>query len=738
MNRPPPADAPPAGGNPRDGALLAELEQAAADPARTADQRTLLSRAASAVRGARDEALVELRFREVVENVQQGIVVRDHAGIVVYVNSEALRMFDQRPVADAPFPGGGPELMFIDERGHEVPPERLPSALALAGNCPAGPQVLGMFDREARTLSWVSVTAVPHGDTGNGRPRFVMTFYTDVTGLKRDSALFARAQALASIGGWEWDTGRDRLYLTREARRILGRDPAPSDLEGLLECLLEPDRRRLRQAFDAAVQRGWGFGLELQGNRGGRPFWMRIMAEVGAHGPLSARITGTIQDVTRQKQDEETLRVQARTDPLTGLLNRDAIRAELAERLADPVQRALAVLYVDLDRFKTVNDVLGHAAGDRLLVAAANRIRAVVGCEGLLARLGGDEFLLVCSLADDPDRAVRLAERILDSFRASFRVHDEEFAVTASIGLAIAPEGGTEAQLMIQNADAAMYSSKRRGRNGWQVFTPELAAQQQRRLQVETQLRNAVGNGELTLYYQPQVDLASGRTVAAEALVRWNNPALGAMLPGEFIDLAENTGDVVAIGDWVLREACRQLGRWRGRGMALERIAVNVSYRQFLTGDLPVRVAEALEEFGLSGDMLELELTERLLVEDVPETAEAFAALQALGVRLSIDDFGEGYSALNYLRRLPIHGLKLSQLFVQGVPGNESDVAVCEAVIGIARSLRLGLLAEGVETGAQRDFLVQRGVTLGQGFLYAPGLPADEFEARFGRSAPVT
>ncbi len=737
MNGAPPLPPRP-DGNPRDGVIVAELEGAALDSGRSAEQRALFARAAAALRGAQDDALLELRFREVVENVQQGIVVRDHAGAAVYVNREALRMFDQKPTADAPFPGGGPDLMFIDERGREVPPEHLPSALALAGNRPAGPQVLGMFDRTARTLAWVSVTAVPHGDAGGGRPRFVMTFYTDITGLKRDSALFLRAQALASIGGWEWDTGRDRLYLTREARRILGRDPAPSTSEELLECLVEPDRRRLRQALEAAVDRGWGFGLELQGMRSGRPFWMRVMAEIGAHGPLSARITGTVQDVTRQKQDEETLRVQARTDPLTGLLNRDAIRAALAERLADPARARQAVLYVDLDRFKTVNDVLGHAAGDRLLVAAADRIRRVVGTEGLLARLGGDEFLLVCPMGDDPDRAVALAERILASFDASFRVQGEEFAVTASIGLAFAPEAGTDAQLMIQNADAAMYASKRRGRNGWQVFTPELAAQQQRRLQIETQLRNAVSNGEFDLVFQPQVELATGRTVAAEALLRWNNPTLGAMLPSEFIDLAENTGDVVGIGNWVLRESCRQLCRWRQRGMALERVAVNVSYRQFLAGDLAGRVAEALAECGLSGDMLELELTERVLVEDVPETAETFTALQALGVRLSIDDFGEGYSALNYLRRLPIHGLKLSQLFVQGVPGNKSDIAVCEAVIGIARSLRLGLLAEGVETTAQRDFLVQRGVTLGQGFLYAPGLGADEFEARFGSTPAVT
>lgn len=737
MKSPPPGS-PPGSGETRNGKTLAELEEAASDTTLPDNHRDLLVRAADALHGARQEAAVDLRFREVVEHVEQGIVVRDASGATVYANHAAQRMFGQEPSPALPFPGAEPRWLFIDEQGREVPANRLPSALALTGQ-PAGPQVLGAFDRDARTLGWVSITAVPHGTGDDGRPRFVMTFYTDVTGLKRDSALFTRAQALASIGGWEWDAGRDRLYLTREAKRILARDPAPTTRNGLLDCLVTSDRRRLQQALDAAVDRGRGFGLELQGSRdGGYPVWMRVIAEVAAHGPLSARITGTVQDITRQKQDEETLRVQARTDPLTGLLNRDAIRAELAERLGDPLHGPLAVLYVDLDRFKAVNDVLGHAAGDRLLCAAANRIRKVVGSEGLIARLGGDEFLVVCSLADDDGRAQRMAQEVLASFDASFRVGSEEFAVTASIGLAFSTQTGPDAQLMIQNADAAMYASKRRGRNGWHVFTPELAAEQQRRLQVETQLRNAVANGEFHVVYQPQVDLASGRLVAVEALLRWNNPALGAMLPGEFIDLAENTGDVVGIGSWVLREACRQMCRWRERGLGLQRIAVNVSFRQFLSGDLAERVADALAECGLPGEALELELTERVLVEDTPETTRTFAALQELGVKLSIDDFGEGYSALNYLRRLPIHVLKLSQLFVQGVPDNASDVAVCEAVIGIARSLHLDLVAEGVETTAQRDFLVACGVTIGQGFLYAPGLTAEELEAQFGSTAPVT
>jgi len=537
-------------------------------------------------------------------------------------------------------------------------------------------------------------------------------------------------QALAHIGGWEWDVGLDQLYLSDESARILGRDGSPGTLAGMLECLIEPDRRRLQEAINQALK-GGGFDLELQGRHDdGHPFWARCIGGAQGDPPLSQRLTGTLQDITAHHQAEETLRVQARTDPLTGLLNRDAVLAELGTRLADAATARLAVLYIDLDRFKVVNDVMGHAAGDELLVSAARRIMAAVGTEGLVARFGGDEFLVVCNIDDDPALPPHLAGRILDAFGDGFRFGTEEFTITASIGIARAPDDGDRPQVLIQNADAAMYDSKRRIRNGWQAFTPALAQSQQARLLVETNLRRAADNGEFHLVYQPQVDLLSNQVIGAEALIRWRNLQLGEIRPDHFIGHAEVTGDIIRIGNWVLREACRQVREWRDAGLGVVRIAVNVSYRQFLGEDLADTVRAVLREFDLPGSALELEFTERILIEDAPDTADTFSRLRALGVLLTIDDFGEGYSALNYLRRLPIHGLKLSQLFLQGVPGNRSDVAVCEAVAGIARSLGLGLVAEGIETDAQRRFLVGLGVPVGQGFLFSRGLLPQEFARR--------
>jgi EAL domain-containing protein (putative c-di-GMP-specific phosphodiesterase class I) len=248
-------------------------------------------------------------------------------------------------------------------------------------------------------------------------------------------------------------------------------------------------------------------------------------------------------------------------------------------------------------------------------------------------------------------------------------------------------------------------------------------------VQIEAQLRRALDNGEFRLVFQPLVLLADGRVRSAEALIRWNNPTLGEISPDDFIGHAETTGDIVGIGAWVIDAACRQMARWRADGLALERIAVNVSYRQFLTEDLSQTIARALADHELPGSALELEFTERVLIEDAPDTRTTFDALRKLGVVLTIDDFGEGYSALNYLRRLPIHGLKLAQSFLQGVPGNPSDVAICQAVAGMARGLGLEVVAEGVESPAQRDFLLDLGIGTGQGFLFSPGLDADNFAA---------
>jgi diguanylate cyclase (GGDEF)-like protein len=676
----------------------------------------------------------ELRYRELMEVLDKGILVRDSTGHVTYANPAAIRIMDIPPGASLDAELQPERWRVFDEHGAELRHEELPSYRALHTGKIAPSTVLGFHNVVTGKLTWVSITSVPQFGPGKDKPQQVLSLFSDVTAFKRDITLFDRVQDLAHIGGWEWDAANELVYLTNEAQRMLGLGRSTASLDELQACLRESERKRFHDALTRAVEHGQGFELELQGiGVDGHTLWIRIIGEVDAVDPTGTRLTGTFQDITESKQAEETLRVQARTDPLTLLLNRDAVLEELEERLDDPPQADVAVLYIDLDRFKVVNDVLGHAAGDQVIANAAQRIQRAVSTEGLIARFGGDEFLVVCSTGDDTERPQRLAAAILDTFGEAFRMAGEEFTITASIGIARAPEHGDKPQTLIQNADVAMYDSKRRARNGWQDFSAALAEQQQQRLQMETHLRRAVDNRELKLVYQPQVDLITGRIVGAEALIRWRNDVLGEMRPDHFIGHAETTGDIVRIGRWVLREACQQMRRWRDEGLPIVRVAVNVSYRQFLAEDLAETVAEALAGAGLPGDALELEFTERVLIEDAPDTLSTFAALRMLGVVLSIDDFGEGYSALNYLRRLPIHGLKLSQQFTSGVPHNASDVAICQAVGGIAQSLGLSLVAEGVESDAQRQFLIRLGVPVGQGFLFAPGLTPEEFALRISR-----
>lgn len=677
---------------------------------------------------ARHEA--EVRYTSLIEGIDKAITLQDRQGRIHYMNAAASRIYGiggDDPLHVEP---DWNDWLVVDEQGRPLPFQAHPTTRALDEGRAISSEVIGLFRRSTQRLVWLSVTAVPQFAPGADHADLVLALSSDITDLQRDRALFDRVQELARIGGWQWDRASGRLYLSIEAKRILAASTPPASMDAVLDCLLEPDRERLRLTL-AAICDGTGFDLELQGKEAdGTPFWVRMIGEPDPHDPGSDRLSGTLQDITERKHAEDSLRVQAQTDPLTGLMNRDAILEQIESGLGNPGHSGLSLLYVDLDRFKIVNDVLGHDAGDTLLVDAARRIVAAIGTEGLIARFGGDEFLIACRADDDSHRPERLARQVQQAFADPFRLGKDEFNVTTSIGIARAPDDGTTPRQLIQSADTAMYDSKRRHRNGFQAFSPELAARQNERLQAETQLRRALDNGEFHLVYQPQVDLRSGRILYAEALVRWRNPQLGEMRPDRFIDLAETTGDIVRIGHWVLREACAQMRRWRELELPIQRVAVNVSWRQFVGEDLGSTVRQVLEDAGLPGHALELELTERVLIEDAADTLQVFDQLRRLGVQLSIDDFGEGYSALNYLRRLPIHALKLSHSFLKGVPGKPSDVAICQAVAGIAGSLGLGIVAEGVETEAQRDFLLRLGVNIGQGFLFAPGLPPGEFARR--------
>ncbi len=671
----------------------------------------------------------ESRYRLLLESIDKGVVLIDRQFALLSANPAAHRILGFGGRLEGPARIG--DWLVVDEHGRPLAKERWPMSQALRSGQIVPSTTIGLHHLPSDHMVWISATTVPVFSSGRDCADHVFVLFSDITSLKRDNTLFDRAQSLAHIGGWEWDRSRQHLYLTDETLRIVDLEPGEHAMGELMARLRPLDRRRLEDVLERIYQDRRGFDMELQGQRSdGHSFWVRMIGEVEPGNHASPRIAGTLQDITERKYAEETLRVQARTDPLTGIMNRDAILGELETRLQETASSNLAVLYIDLDRFKTVNDVLGHGAGDELLVRTAQRIGMAIGTEGLLARFGGDEFLVICDTGSDPAQARSLADAILAVLARPFRFGEDEFTIGASIGIAYAPADGSRPQQLIQSADIAMYDCKHRSRNAWQEFTPDLAQRQHDRLQIETQLRRALDNDEFRLVYQPQVDLRRGGIVAAEALIRWQSHQLGELRPDLFIGHAETTGDIVRIGDWVLREACRQAREWQEQGLGIVRVAINVSYRQFVAEDLAAKVGRTLQEFGLPGAALELEFTERVLIEDAPATFRTFAELRQMGVVLTIDDFGEGYSALNYLRRLPIHGLKLSQLFMEGVPDNHSDVAVCEAVCGIARSLGLGLVAEGVESEAQRRFLLELGVPVGQGFLFAPGLPPEEFARR--------
>ena len=665
----------------------------------------------------------ERQYRQLMESIDKGILIQSADGTILSGNPAALRMFgfDTGESFDPAL--NLDSWLIVDDRGQQIPLVELPPLRALRTGKTIESTLLGLYHHRDRHLTWLSVTSVPQYAPDATEPHEVISLFSDVTALKRDSALFDRAQSLAQIGGWEWDAARDKLYLTDEALRIMGREgQPPQSLPDAISHVSARDRPSIENAVARVIQHGGGFDLEVFGQRpDGRAIWARMIGEAERRGPMTTRITGTVQDITQRKQEEERLRVLARTDPLTGLYNREGMMAEIDARLAR-IDTDTALFYIDLDRFKMINDVLGHGAGDHALIAAAQRLQRVVGVNGALARFGGDEFLVVVDPAQLSDTPEGLAERINLAFVDPFRLGDQEFPITASVGLACASDTGRNADELLNNADAAMYDAKRRGRNTWQRYNSGLARRQLDRVQIESQLRRALDDHEFHLVYQPLVRLRNGRAFGAEALIRWTHRTLGEVGPDQFIPQAEASGDIVRIGAWVIGEACRQIGEWRRAGLAIERVAVNVSHRQFQGDDLPRVVREALAAHGLPGSALELEITERVLIDDAPDTLAMFSALRALGVSLVIDDFGEGYSALNYLRRLPINGLKLSRQFLQGAPQNASDVAICQAVAGMARGMSLSILAEGVETAAQRDFMLGLGIEQGQGFFYSDGL----------------
>ena len=504
--------------------------------------------------------------------------------------------------------------------------------------------------------------------------------------------------------------------------------------------LVHPDFREALRERALARQRGesvpsrYEFKIE---RRDGDDRWLDSSVSSVEFGGRPA-VLGIAFDVTERKRAEEQIKSLAYHDVLTGLPNRLLFndRLNVAVAQAHRQQQRLGILFLDLDRFKVINDSLGHSLGDRLLQAVAERLEAGVREGDTVARLGGDEFILLLPGIARAEDIAKVAEKILDSLRLPFRLEGRDLFVTASIGLSLYPEDGLDGETLVKNADIAMYRAKEQGRDNYQLYTHAMNERAVERLALESSLRKALAHGELLLHYQPLLDLSTGRVHGVEALLRWEHPESGIVYPGEFMHLAEVTSLILPIGVWTLRTACAQVKRWQEEGHPHLCVAVNLSARQFQQPEVVDHVKRALRETGLSARSLDLEITESHAMQNAEATIHTLRELKALGVRISIDDFGIGYSSLSYLKRLPIDTLKIDQSFVRDITSDPDDAAIATAIIALAHTLKLRVVAEGVENQQQLEFLSTRQCDRMQGFLFSHPLPAaacGEFLARARR-----
>ena len=504
--------------------------------------------------------------------------------------------------------------------------------------------------------------------------------------------------------------------------------------------LLTADRDEAQQLVDLLErldQAGrWEGELNLK-RRSGERFsaWLGIAAVPDADGALTNYVC-FFNDMSERKASEQHIHRLAYYDALTLLPNRTLFQERLQQALhaAARQQHWVVLMFLDLDRYKPINDSLGHAAGDLLLKDVALRLSACVRHEDTVARMGGDEFTLLLSpLESETDarrRAMSVGQRILASLSHPFLIHGREFFISASIGIALSPQDGSQSSQLMKNADTAMYHAKDQGKDNYQFYQANMNATTLQRLELESDLRHALEEGQFLLYYQPQLDTRAHRLTGVEALLRWQHPRRGLVSPGEFIPVLEELGLVVQVGEWVLAEACRQTRAWQLQGLNIPKVSVNLSARQFADGMLGTRIADILAGSGLAPSSLELELTESILMQDVAAAMQVLSVLKQMGLSIAVDDFGTGYSSLNYLKQFPINVLKIDRSFVDGLPDGEQDAQIARAIIAMAHSLNLSVIAEGVETLEQLDFLREHGCDEIQGFLLARPLSAQALEER--------
>jgi diguanylate cyclase (GGDEF)-like protein/PAS domain S-box-containing protein len=594
--------------------------------------------------------------------------------------------------------------------------------------------------RKDGTLFWneLSLYPVPGAD---GAPAYMVGIQIDKTALIASEEALSqslerekRTLAFAGVGTFDWEIRSGRITLSEANRALFGLSLAGElDYPALRGRVQEDDRPVFDDAVRVCVAGHGNLDVEFRVNwPDATVHWLHVKGSVEADpAGMPQRLLCLCQDITQRREADERVRFVAQHDVLTGLPNRALLRDRLQHALGNARRRheRVAVLFIDLDRFKEINDSLGHEVGDRLLQSVANRLRGCVRETDTVCRQGGGEYIVVLPGIRDSNEAAHVATKVLEALSLAHRIGQHELSVTPSIGVSVYPDDGGDIDVLVRNADSAMYHAKGAGRANFQFFTPEMNEWALHKVAMVNELRQAIAHDGLVLHYQPQFRVGDRGLVGFEALVRWHHPARGLLLPGEFIPVAEESDLIRDLGAWVVREVCRQQRRWLDQGLTCVPVAMNVSPLQLRTREIIEEISGALHESGVEGSLLELEVTESGVMRDPELAAEMIAALQRLDIRVAIDDFGIGHSSLAQLRHFNIQKLKIARSFVTDLPGDDDAAAIARAIITLARSLKLDVVAEGVEDTGQLDFLLGEGCGTYQGFLASHPLPARQAEA---------
>ena len=578
------------------------------------------------------------------------------------------------------------------------------------------------------------------------RVRYMLRGSRTLDALLRSEVRNSLAKRIAKIGNWEWEPQTGQFSASAELCRLMGIGPQDfgGTLDAFLQAVYEKDRERVEQSLRRILTDRTPCDIDHRiVLPNGSEFIANLQAEAVFDDQLKAlTIVGTAQDISERKRLEREIHRLAYYDSLTGLPNRVLFKDRVMHAIAHArrYEYHLALLFLDLDRFKLINDTAGHNIGDQVLKHVADRLSECIRHSDSigrwaetdqthqLARLGGDEFTVLLTNLRDVQDASKVAKRILESLARPFLVGGHEIFITVSVGIAIFPADGDSVEVLLKNSDAAMYHAKEQGRNNFQYYSTAMNAEANERLMLEGEVRHATEREEFVVYYQPQIDLRSGRIVGAEALVRWQHPQRGLLAPGEFLQMASDTGMIRTIDEWLLRAACRQCRAWQQRGLAVPSVSINVSNSLFHGSTLVKAVEDTLADTGLAPYGLGLELTESIAMRNVDTSITVLQQLKTMGLRLAIDDFGTGYSSLSYLLRLPVDRVKIDQSFVRELLSRAQPVPIVRAIIAMAHSLQLEVLAEGVEQDTQRAILLAEGCDQAQGYLFGHPMPAADFE----------